>query len=161
MRLEAKAASTPAVAVFSRNHREYLDAAVKADPERPITFRAQRVWRAARAAVETYGPRKIYFVPIPGNKLVEYQALLEKVVLYPAQLDADTVNQLLANCLEKTRDEGLWEQYGEVVRTLYVISHCQKLASPFPQTALRKLSDEEPIAENYVRAYVVCYEHEI
>ena len=79
-------------------------------------------------------------------------------MLHP-EPNTKATEELLENCLPETRDEGLWEQYGEVVRTLYVISHCQKIASPFPYTALTKLSDGLRIDENYGYSYALVYEY--
>jgi len=161
MSLQAKVAQAPNVAIFCRNHPKYLEHAAKigaGTPENPITFRASTVWKSGEVAVNVHGPRKIYFVPVGGKGLVEYEATLEKVVLHP-EPNTKATEELLENCLPETRDEGLWEQYGEVVRTLYVISHCQKIASPFPYTALTKLSDGLRIDENYGYSYALVYEY--
>ena len=158
MSLEVKVAQTPNVAVFCRNHRPYLEEAAKKPPEQLITFRASTVWKSGKAAVDAHGSRRIYFVPIGGERLVEYEATLEEVVLYPSP-DAKATKALLENCLDSTREEGLWEQYGETVRTLYVISHCHRLTTPFPYTALTKLSNGLRIDENYGYSYSVVYEY--
>lgn len=161
MSLQAKVARTPNVAIFCRNHPEYLEHAAKIGaetPGKPITFRASTVWKSGEVAVDVHGPRKIYFVPVGGTVLIEYEATLEKVVLHP-EPSARATKELLENCLPETRDEGLWEQYGEAVRTLYVISHCRELATPFSYTALTKLSNGLRIDENYGYSYSVVYEY--
>jgi len=161
MNLQTKVAQTPNVAIFCRNHSEYLEHAAKIGaetPERPITFRASTVWKSGEVAIDVHGPRKIYFVPVGGKGLVEYKATLEEVVLRP-EPNTRAAEEILENCLPETRGEGLWEQYGEVVRTLYVISHCQKLTSPFPYTSLTKLSNGLRIDENYGYSYALIYEY--
>lgn len=162
MSLQAKVAQASNAAIFCRNHPEYLERAVEIGaetPERLITFRASTVWKSGAVAVDVHGPRKIYFVPVGGKGLVEYEATLEKVVLHPAELNTEAREALLENCLPETFDEGLWEKYGSMVRTLYLISHCQKLASPFPYTVLTKLSDGLRIDENYGYSYALVYEY--
>ncbi len=160
MSLSAKVKAHSNVAVFARNWPAYLEEAVKIaenSPEQPVTFRAQTVWRAAETAVNVHGPRKIYFAPNEGEGLVEYLAVLEKVVLYP-EANAQVTKELLDKSLKSTSQEGLWSGG---VRTLYVISHCVRLQKQerFPYTELRKLSDDLPISEGYTRAYVIVYEH--
>jgi len=61
--------------------------------------------------------------------------------------------------LDETRGEGLWEEYGETVRTLYAVSHCRVVESPFPFTALRKLSDNSRVHEGYGYSYALVHEH--
>jgi len=161
MTLQRRVGQTPKTALFCRNHREYLEHAAEIgaqNPEKPITFRASTTWKSAQIAVGVHGPRRIYLVPIGGQGLVEYQATLEEVELYP-EPNTRVTQELLENCLPETRDEGLWEEYGETVRTLYVISHCRRLASPFPFTALTKLFDSKPIDRNYGYSYAICYEY--
>jgi hypothetical protein len=160
MDLQKKVARTSNVAVFCRNYPELLEHAAKIGaeiPEQLITFRANTVWKSAKAAVDVHGPRKIYFVPVEGQGLVQYEATLDKVVLYPDPSARET-QELLNNCLPETREEGLWEQYSGL-RTLYVISHCRRLPVPFAYTLLRKLSDRLPISEGYGYSYSVVYEY--
>lgn len=148
------------VAVFARNHRRYLDEAVErnvARPERFTTFRSSKRWAGAHAANVAFGALKIYFVPIGENRGVEYAALLHRVHLDPDPGDAIT-REVLASELEDTREEGLWEKYDKKVQTLYVISHCERLARPFPITELVKASDGTPISENYGYGYSLVRE---
>lgn len=158
MDLQAKIKVTPNCAVFTRNYQQHLEDAIEKNPRQPITFRSYLKWTSAELAVKTHGFCKIYFVP-GEEKLVKYEAILEEVLLEP-QPDSPKTKELLANCLESTHEEGLWEkENGEVgVQTLYVISHCRKLTSPFMQTELIKLSDDRPIDENFIRSYALVYE---
>lgn len=79
----AKIAQTPNVAIFTRDLLEFLEGTAKKEPHQLVTFRAGNVWRGAKDAVDVHGPRKIYFAPMGGKGLVEYEAVLEKVVLHP------------------------------------------------------------------------------
>ena len=161
MNLQVKVAKNSNVAIFCRNHPEYLERASKIGaetPEQPITFRARKVWKSGKAAIDIHGPRKIYFVPVGGGELVEYEAILDEVVLYP-EFNTKATQALLENSLPETRGEGLWEQYGGKARTLYVISHCQQLAVPFPYTALTKVDNGLPVHKNYGYSYSVVYEY--
>ncbi|MEA3339620.1 MAG: hypothetical protein U9R15_06610 [Chloroflexota bacterium] len=161
MSLQTKVTQTTNAAILCRKHPVYLEHAAQIGaetPAQPITFRTSEVWRSGQVAVDTHGPRVIYFTPA-GERLVEYEALLEKVVLYPKP-DTRATKELLKNCLPETRDQGLWEQYDEPVQTLYVISHChRRLASSFPFTKLTKLSDGLPIDESYSAGYALVYEY--
>jgi len=157
-RLETKIRRNPRVAVFSRNHPEYLRSAAEVSshhPEKLITFRASTSWKAVQTALKYRASLPVYFVPIGQENLVSYEATLHTVLLNPRQNDEDT-KKLLAFCLPETSGEGLWE--GEV-NTLYVIRQCRKLSDPFPMTALVKVSDDEPISERYGYSYSVVYEY--
>ena len=161
MNLKTKAARLPNVAVFSRNHRHYLEEAACIGAENPeclITFRASKAWISAKVALERFGPREVYFVPIGAGTLVEYEAKLERVLLFPKQGTRET-EEMLKYCPPSTRNEGLWEKFGEKVNTLYAISHCYKPASPFPFTALSKVSDDTRIDRNYGYSYALVYRY--
>ena len=148
------------LAVFARNHRGYLDEAVDrntARPERFTTFRSSKRWAGAHAANVEHGTLTIYFAPIGGDKGVEYMAMLHQVHLDPAPDDPVT-QEVLACELESTREEGLWEQFGQTVHTLYTISHCERLGMPFPITQLTKASDGTPISANYGYSYSLVRE---
>jgi hypothetical protein len=88
---------------------------------------------------------------------VEYEAILHQIHLDPVSGETDTV-EALASELESTRKEGLWEQYGKPVKTLYLISHCNRLDKPFPISALTKVSDDKPISENFGYSYCIVFE---
>jgi hypothetical protein len=150
----------PTVAILCQNHPIYLTHAAKIGkkyPERLITFRTTALWRSGAKALEAQGPRQIYFAP-EGQTTVQYAGVLEQVLLEPQAESAET-QALLAHCLPETQDQGLWEQYDEHVRTLYVISHCHDVESPFSYTDLTKISDDEPVSEKYTYGYILVYEY--
>jgi hypothetical protein len=160
MDLERKVSQASNIAVFCRNHFDYLESAVKIgtkNPSQQITFRASTTWKSAKLAIDMHGPIKIYFATIKGGDLVKYEATLEQVEINVSYQDS-TTNKLLKKCLEETRDEGLWEKYGQTVNTLYVISGCRKLTEPFRYNSLTKLSDDLHINENYGYSYSLVYE---
>ena len=158
MSAQSKIKTTPNCAVFSRNFEEHLEGAIQSNPEEKIAFRSNKPWTSAKDAVNKHGYRKIYFAPIGDSKMVEYEAILEKVILNPKSSDPQIKN-LLKNNLSSTDGEGLWEEDGKGgVKTIYVISHCHKLASPFPYTRLIKISDDLPINENFNYSYSMVYE---
>jgi hypothetical protein len=161
MTLQSKVVETPDVAVLCRSHPIYLEHAAqigRREPERRITFRTSAVWKSGEAALEAHGPRQVYFFPDTGGNQVEYVATLREILLYPTADDPAT-EQLLADCLPEAQGQGLWEEYDEQVRTLYAISHCRKVESTFPYTALTKLSDGTHVDENYSAGYVLVYEY--
>jgi len=159
MDLVSKVRKTKNVAIFCRNHRKYLDEAVresKKDPEKPITFRSAATWVSGYHAWKKHGDRKIYFVPI-GEKKIEYEAILVHVKPDPKYGDKKT-EELLKYCLNLTRNEGLsWN--GKKIQTLYVVKNCRRLEYPIPFMLLTKLSDELPINENYGYSYSLVYEY--
>lgn len=94
-----------------------------------------------------------------GPTGVEYEAILHQVHLNP-KIDDPVTTEILATELKSTREEGLWEQSGKGVQTLYVISHCKQLAVPFPISELIKVSDHKPISENFGYSYCVVLERQ-
>jgi hypothetical protein len=161
MNIETKIKNNPYVAVFARNHRKYLDSAVRRNvdqPERFTTFRASTLWKSAHYANKLHGTLDVYFAPIGGEKLVQYRAMLHRVKIYPKRGDSDT-ETILGFELDETKGEGLWEKDRKRVDTLYVITHCVKLSKPFPMTRLVKVSDDEPISEKYGYSYCLVYTH--
>jgi hypothetical protein len=161
MTLQAKVKKHPRCAIFSRNYTSHLKEAVnecKDNPERLITFRASIPWKSAQIAVNIHGPRKIYFAPVDGKGLVMYEAVLEQVELNP-EPNTKATEKLLENSLPSIRHEGLWEKDGKIwAKTLYVISHCQKIPSPFHITELKKLADDKQIDENFNYSYAIVYQ---
>ncbi len=70
-----------------------------------------------------------------------------------------TLRNLLRFSLDETKDEGLWEEGRKRVNTLYVITHCKKIPSPFPMTDLIKVSDDKSISQDFGYSYCLVYEH--
>lgn len=144
------------IAVFTRNHASYLIAAchvTQQDSNRPITFRSAKRWSTAEAALRKQKTLQLYFAPIGSTSTVQYEATLKFLVLDPKEGDAGT-ESWLPFALPDTLGEGLWQTENTGVKTLYVVSHCQRLERPFPITELRKASDGVPISKDYGYSYV-------
>jgi hypothetical protein len=152
------------LAVFTRNHQIYLDEAVRRsaqDPQATTTFRARSPWVKAHRELPLGGSLPIYMAVIDGGGQVEYEGELCHVQLDPRR-GAPETEALLENepSLTKAESEGLWERAGKpMVRTLYAVRNCRRLARSFPMTSLVKLSDGKPISADYQRAYVVVRPH--
>ena len=147
-------------AVFTRNHSKYLSrvAAIHVTaPGEGITFRSKQEWTKAYRAVQALGEIPIYFSVIDTDGDVAYEAKLVRVHVAPKPNDPVT-KLLLDGCLEETSGEGLWEEHGETLKTLYVIKSCRKLEHPFPMTDLIKVSDDNPIHPDYGYSYSVVYD---
>ena len=155
------AAKDADLAVFTRNHGHYLREAAEVcaqDKSRKIFFRARSKWSSADRYIAERGPTEIYMSPVGGNGIVEYVATLCEVMLDPSKTQP-RVQELLSLSLESTKEEGLWDQYGKPVKTLYVISDCRKLATPFPMTDLVKINDNKPIEDNFGYSYCLVHRH--
>lgn len=153
------------VAVFARNYRKYLVGAAERNTarlDRFTTFRSSASWTSAQKTTSTRGPIPIYFVPTPSkgaNPRIEFEAILHQVLLSPVVGESET-EELLACELESTRNEGLWEDTGKPVQSLYAINYCRHLTNPFPMTDLIKLSDEKPISADFGYGYVLVHPRE-
>jgi hypothetical protein len=157
-RKEAQIRDIPEIAVFTRNHRIYLDSAKEIgalNPKQSITFRAEKPWVSAASYLETRAPRRLYVVPIDGDGWVEFVADLHEIHLNPKIGELKT-KELLTHVLPSTEDEGDDGLWG---KTLYVIKNCRKLPRSFPQTELIKVSDRKPLSKDYKRSYSIVYAH--
>ncbi|HNR69590.1 MAG TPA: HNH endonuclease [bacterium] len=156
---------TSDIAIFARNHRDYLEAAVarnENDPSRFTTFRARSKWKKAQSVLKTDGPLLIYFVPVGSTGDVEYLATLHNIQLNP-QRGNKVTETFLGFALEDsevphTSNEGLWEQFEKPALTLYVISHCKR-TKPFHFSELIKHSDDTPISPDFGYSYCIVYPH--
>jgi hypothetical protein len=152
----------PGVAVFARNHLQYLEGAAalaERDPSRLVTFRSAKRWTRAKEALDLQKTLQLYLAPIGSKGTVEYEATLHTLVLEPTKGEAET-ERWLTQSLPDTATEGLWEDKSGSVKTLYIISHCHRLGSPFPITTLRKESDGVPVSADYGYSYAVVLERE-
>jgi hypothetical protein len=150
------------IAVFARNHAKYLVSACtlsKKDPIRLITFRSAVKWSKAKKALDAQRIVQVYLASNGSKGLIEYEATLKALVLKPSQSDPETI-KALAQGLPETSNEGLWGTDSRAVKTLYIISHCHRLASPLSISQLRKVSDNMPISEKYGYSYVPVFEVE-
>lgn len=148
------------VAVFTRNHRAYVEDAARLSaksPDEMIVFRAWTKWLTASRELPSGGSLPIYMATVGGNGDVEYEAELCDVQLKPRRGNAKT-ERLLARVLKSTKNEGLWERSENgIAKTLYAIRRCRKLPKPFPMTSLVKVSDGERISADYGYSYCVVH----
>lgn len=146
------------VAVFARNHSEYLEyAAERAErhSDELVTFRSKKIWAGAKRAREEQGRVSIYFAVI-GKPEVRFKAILQDVLTQP-QTGSAASQRLLAFTPPGTDAEALW---GNEARTLYAISSCYKLEQPFPLSHLHKAHDHTPLSTDYKYSYALVEEIE-
>jgi hypothetical protein len=142
------------VAVFSRNHGQYLEEACKKgakDQGERIVFRARAKWATAERQIGKLGPLPIYLAAIGATGNVEYVSELCDVLLDPVP-GSPEAKKWLNDVLLSTQEEDLWNP---PAKTLFAIRACRKLKQPFPFTRLVKLSDGRPISANFHYSYAV------
>jgi hypothetical protein len=140
--------------VFSRNHEKYLKYAVEQgelDPRRLVTFRSSAKWATAERLLHDSNELPIYFAVVDQGSEVQFKAWLREIVLQPGAGDPAS-ERLLQAAPPDTEGERLWS--GKV-ETLYAISGCYRLEKPFPISVLRKLTNNEPIAEDFKYSYAL------
>jgi len=148
------------VAVFARNHGQYLDHACELaiqDPTRMVTFRSKKPWARMKKALANQETATVYLAPNGSDGLVSYVATLHSLVLYPKRGDVAT-DQALAFQLPETVNDALWESDDGPIQTLYIIAKCRKIAEPFSLANLVKESNNEPVSEKYGYSYVPVWE---
>jgi hypothetical protein len=147
------------LAVFTRNHKEHLDEALRvstAEPDRLIPFRGVSRWSSASQALQQHSPIDIYFAVVDSGSLVRCAAKLQRVIVDPQRGQPET-EQLLDLSTSTTREEGLWEDTGKPAGTLYAIDHLERVPQPFPMTDLIKVSNDQPISPDYGYSYTLVY----
>jgi hypothetical protein len=140
-------------AVFTRNHRPYLEKAAnigRSQPSTLVTFRSEVVWRKASELLALYGSLPIYIAVIDEGSAAQYAAILRKLDLNPRESRSST-RALLKAVLKPTRGERVWSP-GE--GTLYAISACRSLR-PTRISRLRKLADGTPLSSDYRYSYAL------
>jgi len=145
------------VAIFARNHRQYLEEAValcRQNPERPVTFRAAGVWRSAEGAVSGGATPVPIYIAAVGGAGIEYVAELCEVQTHPFRGNTQT-EHLLELVTPSTTQEGLWEGGRRPVRTLYAIKRCRKLRKAVPLSKLLKAADGTNLDEGYQHGYAL------
>lgn len=149
MRLTASSKQPIDLAVFCRNHPEYL---IRAEAlSRVVTFRASQRWASAARRLQQDGPRPIYFAAIGEGQDIAYVAELVDLELDPTDADVRT-RHLLDLCLEATKGEGLWDGR---VKTLYAIRNCR--SQHIPLARLVKISDGQPISPLFNYSYALVH----
>src|SRR5215469_7078023 len=109
------------IAVFTRNHKQYMEAAAeisRRDPNATVVFRASRKWATAVRELRVAASIPVYISVVGGEGTVEYAAELCDGELDP-QLGQARTQALLAQTLDATKAEGLWGNDHAPVRTLY------------------------------------------
>lgn len=154
---EASGANT---AVFSRNHRKYLGAAVaisKRSAAAMVTFRAETRWVSASRALSRAGIIPIYFAAVGGPARVEYAATLCEAEVDPRR-NSPKVREMLQHSLPGREHEGLWETDRKKgrVQTLYVIRDCRRVERPFPIHRLTKVRGGR-LNSNYRYSYSLVH----
>ena len=149
------------VAIFDRNHTQYLDEAcdwAQRDPNRPVTFRSRKRWSRAERALAEQDSVRILFSANGAQGMVGYEARLLWTVKNPSEDDPET-KRALQYQLDSTCDEHLWENEGRELKTLVVISRCRRIAEPFHMSQLVKASEKmEPISKDYGYGYVPIWD---
>jgi hypothetical protein len=147
-----------AIAVFARNHLQYLEyaaAEAQADSERRVTFRSRKPWSAAKRAHDDVASGRIaVFFAVVGQPFVQFKATLQEVHLRPYADDPEA-QRLIRLVPPETAAEGLWEEgHG----TLYAISGCYRLDSSRPLSDFRKAADNAPLSLDFKYSYAIVYE---
>lgn len=141
------------IAVFARNHKEYLDRASEIsikDPSQLVTFRSAKLWSGAKKALNGQETIKIYLAPIGSDSTVQYEATVKAIKLNPSEGDPET-GSLLAAALSETKAEGLWG------KTLYGLAHCRRIPK-VPFSAFVKAVDGVPLSDNFAYSYALVRE---
>lgn len=134
-------------AVLASNHEPRLEEIENNDQ---VTHRSGKRWASAEIGVDAHGRLPIYY-RLDG--LVTHRGYISSIVLDPSE-NTDKADEFLQHI---TDADTYSEYYDELGTTTFIVTDGQRLADPFPQSELEKLSGNGSISENYSRqpAYVV------
>ena len=159
MNLTNRARKAPGTALFARNKRDYLEWAVK----RPTTFREDKPWVSAKAALEEFRRLTIYFVPSPSSaeeepsESVEFEAEITHIEINPALTEA--MERLIEECIDEAKEWVRGQTRAGQQGTIYRIAQCRRLRKQdqFPFTQLEKLSGHGTLDPGFQRSYALVY----
>jgi hypothetical protein len=145
-----------AIAVFTRNHRCYLEEACnvsRVDASRSITFRSNTKWASIATEIAKGHVVPIYVAAIEGKGLIQWTADLIELDLEPDDSRPET-RRLLGYALGSTKKEGVWS-LGK--GTLYAASNYRALKEPFAMTRLVKYFNSKPLSSEFNYSYSIVH----
>lgn len=143
-------------AVFAKNHRGHLEAAVqisRADSAQLISFRSSRRWASAHRLLEKSAGASlpILFGVVDEGPEVLYGGRLREVILGPNQSD-ERAKELLEFRPHTTVTENWWSNS---VKTIYAVSGLRELEERIPYSNLLKQSDDTPLSAAFKYSYAL------
>ena len=115
-----------------------------------VTHRSSKRWKAAKLGVEAHNRLPVYY---RSDGEITHTGYISELLLDPKEND-DRAEAFL----DRITDDDTYGDFNDMLdTTTYLVTGGTRLDEPFPQTALRKLSDGEPVDENFSRhpAYVI------
>lgn len=137
-------------AVLARNFPDRLEEFVEREE---VTHRSGKPWTTAKYGVEKWGRLPLYYIERDSGGMVTHKGYISEIAVNP--VDGDDVAERLR---EQISPADTYEQYNdELDTTTFLATHGERVAEPFHQSELQKLSGNGAIAENYSRqpAYVI------
>jgi len=144
--LQRKVRQHSNVAILSKNFPDRLDELVEADA---ITHRSGKELKSAESAVDAHGQLPIYY---RSGDTVTHIGVITDIIINP-----DPDSTAAKKFREHISQADTYSEYNdELDTTTYIVKHGKKLDEPFSMTQLKKVSDNEPVDENFWRspAYV-------
>ena len=115
-----------------------------------VTHRSSKRWKSAKVGVEAHGRLPIYY-RMDGQ--VTHKGYISRIILDPKENTAAA-----EEFVEHISDTDTYSEHSDRLdTTTFIVTGGERLADPFPQSELRKLSGDGRVAENFSRqpAYVV------
>lgn len=144
--LQRKVRQQSNVAILSKNFADRLDELVESDS---ITHRSGKELKSAESAVDAHGQLPIYY---RSGDTVTHIGIITDIIINPNPDSASA-----KKFREHISKADTYSEYNdELDTTTYIVKHGKKLDEPFSMTQLKKVSDSEPVDENFWRspAYV-------
>ncbi|MFC6721588.1 hypothetical protein [Halobacteriaceae bacterium SHR40] len=144
--LQRKVRQSHNVAILSKNYADRLDELVELDA---ITHRSGSALKSAASAYDAHGQLPIYY---RTGDTVTHTGVITELIINP-----DPDSKEAEEFRKHISEDDTYSQYNdELDTTTYIVEQGKKLENPFLMTELRKVSDREPIDENFWRspAYV-------
>ena len=134
-------------AVLASNHEQRLQEMVDSNA---ITHRSGKRWASAKVGVDAHGRMPIYY-RLDG--MITHVGYISQIILDPSENEA-AANEFLKHI---SSGDTYGEYHDELDTTTFIVTEGRRLADPFSQSELRKISGTGHINENFSRqpAYVV------
>jgi hypothetical protein len=139
-------------AVFTRNHKTYLDEACKR--EEPTAFQSKKKWSGAEGWLKKQKTLKVYIAPVGEvgePPKVRYEGTITKIALVDSAPEA--AKKLLA-ARDETNERRVWG------KTVYLLSDCCEIIPAISLSALRKAKDGTRLSDDYKYSYSIVLERD-
>jgi len=150
-----KLKNTPDVAIFTRYERQILENTTELHmmiPDLEISFTSSQVWSNADFALQLHGARPVYFAPLESQGMIEFVGIVTQIILYPDRYPPPEYAKRQVDIEEKDKT-----MIKPEVNTMYAVTHCQTIDTPFHLSELCHFINDENLDAQNIQSFATVY----